>query len=425
MQWAKKTEIALCTLILWLGICRSKFYLWQQHYGKVREQDRWIPRDHWITPEERQAIIDYARKHPGVGYRRLTFMMMDEDIVAVSPATVYRVLKQEGLLSRPSPANPRRGNGFQQPSEPHQNWHIDFTHVKVAGTFYHMCSVIDGYSRYTVAWELFPTMRSADAQIVVQKAREAFPDARPTIISDNGRQFVCREFHQFISLCQFHHITTSPYYPQSNGKIERSFGSLKRECLRPQTPLTVEDARRVIQNYVNEYNHTRLHAAIGYVAPADRLHGLDAIIHQKRDEKLQEARELRRQRRQAAQQATMRQDNRIDFALLRRTVRMANVLEALVGLEHYRGSGPQRRGPCPIHQHPDGKNHRSFSVNLQRGIFRCFHPQCQCQGNVLDLWATCHNLDLPAAARSLAERFAPALISPDNTPTTEKRNPSS
>ncbi|GIW91311.1 MAG: hypothetical protein KatS3mg109_1743 [Pirellulaceae bacterium] len=155
-----------------------------------------------------------------------------------------------------------------------------------------MCSVIDGYSRYTVAWELFPTMRSADAQIVVQKAREAFPDARPTIISDNGRQFVCREFHQFISLCQFHHITTSPYYPQSNGKIERSFGSLKRECLRPQTPLTVEDARRVIQNYVNEYNHTRLHAAIGYVAPADRLHGLDAIIHQKRDEKLQEAREL-------------------------------------------------------------------------------------------------------------------------------------
>jgi len=66
------------------------------------------------------------------------------------------------------------------------------------------------------------------------------------------------------------HVRTSPFYPQSNGKVERWHQSLKSECIRPLTPLTLEDARRLIQSYVDRYNHVRLHSAIGYVIVGGR-----------------------------------------------------------------------------------------------------------------------------------------------------------
>ena len=96
------------------------------------------------------------------------------------------------------------------------------------------------------------------------------------------------------------HVRTSPFYPQSNGKIERWHKSLKHECIRPLTPLTLEDARRLIQTYVDHYNTVRLHSAIGYVTPQDMLAGRQAEIHAARDRKLEEARKQRQLRRQQA-----------------------------------------------------------------------------------------------------------------------------
>ena len=102
------------------------------------------------------------------------------------------------------------------------------------------------------------------------------------------------------------HVRTSPYYPQSNGKLERWNQSVKRECIRPLTPLTLEEARRLLQRYVDYYNTVRLHSAIGYVTPQAMLAGRPAEIHAARDRKLEEARELRRLRRQlAAARVTM------------------------------------------------------------------------------------------------------------------------
>ena len=75
-------------------------------------------------------------------------------------------------------------------------------------------------------------MREADIEIVLERAREKFPDAHPRVITDNGPQFIARDFHEFIRLCGMTHVRTSPYYPQSNGKVERWHGTLKRDCLR-------------------------------------------------------------------------------------------------------------------------------------------------------------------------------------------------
>jgi putative transposase len=151
-------------------------------------------------------------------------MMLDRNLVAVSPSTVYRVLKAAGLLqdrfSRPS----RKGKGFVQPLEPHQHRHVDFSFINITGTFYYLCSVLDGCSRYIVSWDI----RTSMEEVVLQRGREAYPQARPRIISDRGSQFVARDFKEFSRLWQTSHVLTSPHYPQSYGKLERFHRTLKR-----------------------------------------------------------------------------------------------------------------------------------------------------------------------------------------------------
>jgi putative transposase len=299
-RWSEKTEISVGRFISWLGVTVSKFYNWRQRYGRVNEHNGWVPRDFWLESWEKEAIIGFHLKNPLEGYRRLTFMMLDADVVAVSPASVWRVLKQAGLLSRWTGKSSRKGSGFEQPLEPDQHWHVDVSYINLSGTFYYLCSVLDGCSRLLVHWDLRESMKEADIEMILERAKEKHPEARPRIISDNGPQFIARDFKEFIRISGMTHVRTSPFYPQSNGKIERWHKSLKRECIRPLTPLTLEDARRLIQSYVDHYNTVRLHSAIGYVTPQDRIAGRQAEIHAARDRKLEQARSQRQLRRQRA-----------------------------------------------------------------------------------------------------------------------------
>jgi putative transposase len=397
-RWSDRTELPAKMLTSWIGIGTSKFHDWKHRYGKLNEHNAWVPRDWWLEEWEKQAILDFQREFPLEGYRRLTFMMLDREIAAASPTTVYRVLKGAGRIGRFCGKPSQKGKGFHQPTRPHQHWHIDISFLNILGTFYSLCSIIDGYSRYIVHWEIRETMKERETEIIVERAREKFPGENPRIISDNGPQFIAKDFKEFIRLCGMTHVRTSPYYPQSNGKKERWYQTLKRECLRRDTPLSLEDARRVVAVYVEHYNHVRLHSALGYITPADKLAGREREIFATRDRRLEEARQRRKARRAAER------TNSIDFAALRRQVTVEQALEHLGHLDSLRGSGPQRRGPCPVH----GSSHagsRPFSVNLQKNVFRCFSPECGAHGTVLDLWAAVHRLPLTEAARHLAQTF--------------------
>ena len=294
--WSEKTQIPVSRFIAWLSISSSKFYNWRSRYGKVNEHNGRAPRDFWLEDWEKQAIITFHSENPLEGYRRLTFMMLDRDIVAVSPTSTWRVLHEAGLLKRWSKP-PRKGTGFHQPLKSDDHWHVDISYLNIAGTFYYLCSLLDGYSRFIVHWEIREPMKETDVELVIQRARERFPEARPRIISDNGPQFIAKDFKEFIRICGMTHVKTSPYYPQSNGKIERWHLSLKRECVRPGTPVSLEDARRLVERYVSYYHEVRLHGAIGYVTPKDRLEGRECAIFAERDRKLEEARRERRRTR--------------------------------------------------------------------------------------------------------------------------------
>jgi transposase InsO family protein len=297
-RWSKPAEIPPSRIVRWLGISPSKWYDWCRRYGRVNEHNAWVPRDFWLEASEKEAILAYHDERRTEGYRRLTYMMLDADIVAVSPSTVYRILRDSGRLRRWNGKSSKKGRGFTQPRAAHEHWHMDISYINLVGTFYYLCTVLDGYSRTVIHWDLRESMTEQDVEIILQRAHERYPLARPRIISDNGPQFIAKDFKEFIRISGMTHVRTSPNYPQSNGKIERWHHTLKGECIRVRTPLSLEEARRLIVQFVTHYNEVRLHSAIDYITPKDKLQGRADQILQDRDRKLQQAREGRQRKRQ-------------------------------------------------------------------------------------------------------------------------------
>lgn len=293
MYWHKRAAIKLSRLVQLLGIQRSKFYQWQKRYGKVNNHNGKMPRDFWVTPTEKSAVIEYYQKKSSEGYRAVTYMMIDEDIAFMSPSTVYRILVEANLMRSRKKLKSKKGTGFDQPLKVHEHWHTDISYIKIAKRFYFFIGILDGCSRCLLHWEIREEMTELDAEIVIQRALEKYPDAKPRVITDNGSQYTSHEFKRFVATHGLTHVRTSPYYPQSNGKIERFHFTLKAGAIRPKVPLTLADARRITGLYVDYYNNDRLHSAIGFVTPLDKLEGRDQAIFGERKNKLKEARRRR------------------------------------------------------------------------------------------------------------------------------------
>jgi transposase InsO family protein len=279
-----------------IGLSWSRYHDWKRRFGQPNKHNGKIPKDFWLEPWEIKAIVDFKYNHLDIGYRRLTYMMLDQDVVAVSPATTYRVLKKHGLTSlwNNKSLGPKK-KGFTQPTRPHEHWHIDISYINFRGTFLFLIAILDGYSRFIVHHELRTNMQEYDVELTLERALEKFPGERPRIISDNGPQFISLEFKKFIKESQLTHVRTSVNHPQSNGKLEAFHKTIKVECIRQESLLNLEDARRIVAQFVHEYNTERLHSGIGFITPYDMLCGNADTIFKERDRKLQEARRRRQQ----------------------------------------------------------------------------------------------------------------------------------
>ena len=243
-------------------------------------------------------------------------------------------------------------------------------------------------------------------ETIVQRGREKFPGVTPRIITDNGPQFVAKDFKEFIRIAGMTHVRTSPYYPQSNGKIERWHQTVKGDCIRVKVPLSLDEARRQVGEFVIDYNTVRLHSAIGYITPQARLEGRHQEILAQRDRKLVLARERRQQQRQTEHdrrqcQPTVTARPAIDFAAVRAALSLAAVLD-LLGFQAQTTHGAQQRGPCPLHGSTAGTS-RCFSANLEQHTFHCF--KCGRSGNALDLWAQATRQTPYDAALDLCQRL--------------------
>lgn len=299
-----RTEIDKQTILSWLGIHPGKYYAWKKRIGIDNYHNGLLPKSHWILPEEYQTLLEYAKQCYAGGYRRFAYEMLDNDIVALSPSTVYRILKVEGLLrSWEVSGGSLKGTGFDQPTRIHQHWHTDIKYVNFHSAFLFLISVFDGFSRYNlhhewstamVLHELCTQMEEYHVELTIQRALEKFPGYNPRIISDNGSQFISGDFRKFLREIGLCHVRTSVRYPQSNGKIERFHRTLKNECLSKQSLIDLNDARKQIAIYIENYNTKRLHSALNYLTPEDYLLGRVELRLNERNLKLNQAVENRK-----------------------------------------------------------------------------------------------------------------------------------
>jgi putative transposase len=241
---------------------------------------------HQVLPEEEQAVNEFALEHPRDGYRRLTWMMVDQDIAYLKPTTVYRILDKHNLLSRWKPSG-SAGRKPPKPEAPHEQWHTDLMYLWIGSRWYFFIGVLDGYSRYIVHWDLLASMRADEVTDVIHEALEKHPGFHPKIVHDNGTQFTSREFRNLVKRFSLKQIHIRVHHPQSNGKIERFHRTLRQEGLSDKTLVNQLQARDIIGEWVEHYNRERLHAGLAYLTPEDLLEGRKEARIDERKKKLE------------------------------------------------------------------------------------------------------------------------------------------
>lgn len=309
IAWVEKTRTrsgwSLDRILKVLGVSRSRYYEWLERREEKRLQDE-TPKRAPLTrllEEERQAICGFAQRHPKIGYRKLSWMMIDAGIVCVDESSVYRVLKEADLLYRYKRSQPSDGRYWFRPTGPNQQWHTDVMYVWVVGCWYFLISFIDAYSRYVVHHRLMIELNGKSVATELEAALEANPGAKPRLVHDHGSEFVNRDLAGVIKAHNLLDIKTKPRHPESNGIVERFNGTL-RDLSEDDYGENYLQAERIIAKLVHEYNEVRLHAALGYMEPAEWHCGNPHKRRQDRADKLHSAKTLRRginkQRQQAA-----------------------------------------------------------------------------------------------------------------------------
>ncbi|MCF8012540.1 MAG: DDE-type integrase/transposase/recombinase [Clostridiales bacterium] len=285
----------------------DRYYRWKRKLkaqgleGLKNHKSSPVSCPHSLLDEERQAIIDYALEHPDVRHRKLTYNMQDENIVYVSPSTVYRVLKSEELIPEKDYHEQQKADGKIEVSGPDQMYHIDITYIPVNTQHSYLISILDGYSRKIIHSELSLTMTAEDMKRVLNKAMfkaglfEKPKDKRPVLVSDNGTQLVANSFKEFLKEWNIKHIRTAVRHPESNGKIEVFHKTIKYENVYIKEQYeSYYEAKEDIKNFIEYYNSSRLHQGIGFVTPDQKYNGKEEKIKNQRKQKHQNAIERRK-----------------------------------------------------------------------------------------------------------------------------------
>jgi len=284
-----------------LGLTRSVYYDWLERQKEGTLADRVVvPRSPLAAlPEEVEATVGYAKAQPREGYRRLAWMMVDEDIAYLTPSTVYRILDQYDLLYRWKRPEPGQGRRVPEATYPNEVWHVDLMYLWVRGRWYFLVSVLDSYSRFIVHWELALSMRAQEIAEIIATALEKVPGKKPRIVRDNGSQFLAKEWREVIRHFELEEIPIRVRHPESNGRIERYHRSVREEALGDRELEDLYQARDLLRRWVSYYNHERLHSALNYLRPVDYYEGDPEALLAERKRKLTEAatrrKELNRQ----------------------------------------------------------------------------------------------------------------------------------
>ena len=291
IRLVETSELSVRQTLAELGVPRSTFYGWYARY-QDEGYDGLAPRStarlqtwNTIPDSVREQVVDVALENTELSPRQLACHMTDMQDYFISESSVYRILKAYDLVTSPVFQVVSAKDEFdKKTSRINELWQTDFTQFKVIDWgYYYLCTVLDDYSRYILAWRLAVTMGSTDveetlnAAVALTGVDRIKVKHRPRLLSDNGPAFISEALKQYLKRYQIEHVRGAPYHPQTQGKIERYHRSMKSIVKLDvyYTPSQLEDA---IASFVSYYNQHRYHESLQNVTPADMYFGRQQTI---------------------------------------------------------------------------------------------------------------------------------------------------
>ncbi len=293
------TEKNSCTMI---ELPFSTFYSLKKricHGINRQEIKRIIPNPYKITQEEKEKIVDYAKKNPQYFHRELTYRMIDNGIVSVGESTVYRILKENDLIGKYKKKKYYGWNHLysNEASAPDELYQADITYLKYNGKDVYQLSFIDVYSRYVVFSSTLTNMTSSTVSDVLSlfiEKNKDFLHRVPRLQTDNGSCFISYEFQKVIEKYKLTHTTIHPGTPTENVIIERWHRTFKEILSELKEPDSFEDLIKITEEAIYYYNYLRYHKSLDYVTPYEYYRGNPGLIFIERERKIKEARENRK-----------------------------------------------------------------------------------------------------------------------------------
>lgn len=293
IRLVETSEIGVSRTLKEIGLHKSTFYNWYAKYLKEGfgglAPKRRARNTYWnkILEKIRGDIVDMALDYPEESARNLACKMTDECKYYISESSVYRILKQRGLITQPAFNLISAATEYKdKTTHANQMWQSDLTYLKIIHRgWYYLSTILDDYSRYIIHWELCSTMTSLDVQRTVDRALKTtgLTDKQgPKLLSDNGPCYISQELKDFICDRDMKHIRGRPNHPQTPGKIERYHRSMKNiiKLDNYYSPGLLKDR---LEEFVDYYNNRRYHESLQNLSPADVYFGrAEKILKQRK-----------------------------------------------------------------------------------------------------------------------------------------------
>ena len=297
-----------------LGVSQSTYYRWCREQAWTRSRAAAPPppvQVYEALPEEKEAVLAFAREHPEIRHRELAWRMIDEDVAYLSASTVYRVLCEAQLICPWKRREKRYREDWEKARQCDERWATDILQLKVGEEKYYLVAFMDEYSRYIVHHEVLTSMDGATVSLAAQAAVETLgrkPEdwdwEGPEIRSDNGSGYISKDFRDVLRENQLSHHRIKPHCPEENGLIERVYRTF-REALDGEELQNLLQARDIVNKVVRWYNEERLHSALGYLRPVDYYRSDPDTLQEVRRGKLARARHARREANLKIRQRTL------------------------------------------------------------------------------------------------------------------------
>jgi transposase InsO family protein len=237
-------------------------------------------------PEEVGELIrKYRRENPSHGFKRIQDLLKQNYLIVVTRKQIRRILKEADLLETCDSSfdkkveEPRKGSRRFEAKRPGELWQMDVTYVYIRKIpVLYLVSIIDDFSRFCVAAKLCWD-QCADTLIRILHNAISVYGKPDKLLTDQGPAFYSwsleqTKFQEYLDDQEIEHIVAEPHSPQTEGKIERFFQTIKNELLRKVKFTDFEDAKAQIRSFVESYNIERPHQGIQGKRPSDRFHGV-------------------------------------------------------------------------------------------------------------------------------------------------------